>query len=88
VLPVLRRIIRESVSEFQRQSVLEGKGTLEIIIHWYSKTLNYMALPVMDGVSDLNRKKVIISYLEIVQRELKVLSHRVDTTLASLRNNY
>jgi hypothetical protein len=87
MLPVLRRILDDAVVQFQRTNVRAGRDSLIFIIDRYRKLLQHVDLIENDASSLFNRKRLLITSLEILQREVRVLSRRIDTTLLSVRTD-
>jgi hypothetical protein len=82
-LAAIQRILDSSVLNFQKQSLHGGKETLMGIIDWYKQTL--LVWDVED-IGLLTKRKRMIASLEVVQRELKVLTLTVDRLITSLKN--
>jgi len=71
---------------FQRGTLERAKDSLIFCIEWYKRIHQYAELEETDQILHTPRNTLLVTSLETLQRELKVLTRLVDITLISVKN--
>ena len=84
---IVQKYLEEGARQFQRVAVARATERLVYIIDWFKRVHEYAEMDLSEQRLHAKRHQLLIAALEIMQRELKVLTRLVDITLASVKNS-
>lgn len=87
MIRLVQRILDEGVIKFQRDAITRARDSLSFSIEWFKRVHEYANMEEGEQRLHTTRQQLLVSSLEILQRELKVLIRLVDITLLSVKNS-